>query len=60
MPDKDEKQEGRKPPPKGKRPGPATDDIAFGDIMDAILDADAEAVRERQRERRRRKQRQPR
>ena len=48
-----------KPPEKGKRkrhrlgeprPGPRTADLAFGEIMGAILDADPEAVREHRRQ----------
>jgi hypothetical protein len=54
MPDKDEKVAKRPAPQKGKRPGPATDDLAFGDIIDAILDADPEAVREHRQKRRKR------
>jgi hypothetical protein len=36
----------RKRRPPGERPGPRTDDLAFDNIIEAILDAKPEVVRE--------------
>ena len=55
MPKKDEKAADKAPQKPSPDTGPETANVAFDDIIDAILGADPEAVRDHQKQRQRRK-----
>ncbi len=55
MAEKDDKAAGKAPQKPAGKPGPEAADVAFDDIIDAILSADPESISEHKAKRRKRK-----